>query len=127
MSKKKKIDIWAEGKYIDLWSIPHVLSGIILFMIFQYLGMGFWFNFILATIIMTWWEFFEEHFMNVNEYITNKIMDVVTGIIGWLVIYFLIVYYGVSKIFPYFLITVAIYLLLNFWGLSAHLNRVKKN
>lgn len=122
----KKFDIWSEGKYIDMWSIPHVLSGVILAILFNSLGMGLGLNFILSTIIMTWWEFFEWRFMNVHEYITNKIMDVVTGIIGFMITYPLLIKYGFSIILPYFLFMIFAFLVLNFLGLQAHLKRIKK-
>ena len=34
--------LWTEGKYIDFWSIIHILSGILLGILLNLLGMNFW-------------------------------------------------------------------------------------
>jgi len=120
------MDLYKEGKYIDLWSVPHVLSGVILAIIFNHLGMSFWLNFILSIIIMTWWEFFEEHVLNAREFLTNKIMDVVTGVIGFIIVYPFIIKYGFSVLFPYLLLIIYAFLMFNLAGFRAHLIRISK-
>ena len=123
----KNTDLWAEGKYIDLWTIPHIMAGIILAGLINLFGVHFWLNIIISTLIMIGWEFFELYALDVHEQFTNKIMDVVTGIFGFLVMYWFIVKYTIGPIFPYLAVLIVIYLLLNTWGLYAHYNKIKSN
>ena len=119
-------DLWAEGKYIDFWTIPHLLTGIILVGLLNWLRIDFWPNFLISSIIIVGWEFFELHILNIHEHLTNTIMDVVTGIFGFLFMYGLIIKYSIDLIIPYLLALIVIYLLLNVWGLFAYYYRVKK-
>ncbi|MFA6227121.1 MAG: hypothetical protein WC631_01395 [Candidatus Paceibacterota bacterium] len=117
-------NLWKEGKYIDMWSVPHVLCGVIFAGILNWLGIGFLSNLILSTIIMIGWEFFELYVLNVHEYITNKIMDVVTGLIGFFIMYSSISRYGIKAMLPWLIVTIIIWLILNYWGFYAHKTRV---
>ena len=122
--KISQANLWREGKYVDLWSIPHVLCGVIFVGIFCYFRIEFWSNLILSTLIMIGWEFFELYVLDVHEYLTNKIMDVVTGLFGFLVMYALILKFGILTMLPWLVAVIIIWLLLNYWGFKAHKTRV---
>ena len=117
-------DLWREGKYVDMWSIPHVLCGVILVGIFCYFRVEFWPNLILSTLIMVGWEFFELYVLDVHEYLTNKIMDIVTGLFGFFIMFALILIFGIKTMLPWLMAVIIIWLVLNYWGFKAHKTRV---
>ena len=106
-----------------MWSIPHILCGVVLVGVFCYFKIKFWPNLILSTLIMIGWEFFELYVLNVHEYITNKIMDVVTGLIGFFVTYAFILKFGIKNMLPWLAVVTIIWLLLNYLGFKAHKTR----
>lgn len=85
----RRTDIWREGKYIDLWSVPHVLSG---------MGLGFaplifagppvllW---LAALALLVAWEVFEAS-VGIVEQRTNSVVDVIIGMIGFAFIWVLL-------------------------------------
>jgi hypothetical protein len=121
-----KSDIWKEGKYIDLWTIPHVLSGVVFAGFLDYFGFNFLGNFLIYSFFNIGWEFFELYAFNVHEHIPNKIMDVVTGWIGFFVMYLLIIKIDIALIIPYLYALTALFIILNALGFYAYLKR-KKN
>lgn len=82
------INLFDEGKYIDFWSIPHVLSGVLAFLGAKLLDVDLWLGFAISFVLMIAWEFFED-FVEIHEFITNRVGDVVTGIIGFWGTYYL--------------------------------------
>jgi purine-cytosine permease-like protein len=109
--------IFREGKYLDFWSTTHTLIGFILFWFFQYLGWSISLNFIISFIIIFGWEFFELYVIGNHEPFWNKFFDVVTGVIGWLIMYYLVQYYGLKNLLGLEIILTVIYLLLGGWGI----------
>ena len=118
--------LWAEGKYVDLWTIPHILSGVIMAGSFYWLGFSFWPNIISSIILMIGWEFFELHFLGIHEHLSNKVMDVVTGIIGFFAMYGFIIKYSINKLTTPLSIIIIIFIFLNFWGYLAYEKRSGK-
>jgi hypothetical protein len=116
--------LWEEGKYVDMWSIPHILSGVIMAGLFNWLGIGFWLNLLLSTALMIGWEFFELFVLGVHEHMTNKVMDVVTGLLGFFTSYSLINKYSVTPLIPYLIFVIIIYAFLNTWGYLSYKRRV---
>lgn len=117
----KSSKLWEEGRYVDLWSVPHLLAGVILAGIFYYLEFNLLWNFITSFLVMVLWEIFEFAF-NIKEHMTNKVMDVVIGIMGFFLMYPFLIYFGL-KIMPYLIILGAIYAILNAWGFYAYYTR----
>jgi hypothetical protein len=120
--------IWQEGKYIDFWSIPHVIIGALLAWIFEFVGLNFYLNLGLSFGIMFGWEFFELYVLHAEEYLPNKVMDVVTGLIGFFIMYYFILVRGLINMLNVELTLGVIYLTLCGWGLWHHYHRnsVKK-
>lgn len=73
---------WQEAQYLDLWSIVHLLSGMVLAMIISFFGLSFWFSVFVAFILMVLWEFFESA-IGIGEHATNLFTDLVVGLIGY--------------------------------------------
>ena len=77
-----RTDIWREGKYLDLWSVPHFLSGMLVALCVRYLGLATGPAFVIALIILIAYEFFE-YFADIKEMFTNSVMDVVVGMVSF--------------------------------------------
>lgn len=109
--------IFREGKYLDFWSTTHTLIGLILVWAFQYFGLSLILNFTISFIIIFGWEFFELYCLDVHEPFLNKVFDVVTGFLGWLIMYYLIQSYGLRNLLILEIVLIALYLLLCGWGI----------
>jgi len=75
---------WQEARYLDLWSIVHLLSGMVLAMIISFFGFSFWFSVVVAFLLMVVWEFFESA-IGIGEHATNLFTDLVVGLIGYFI------------------------------------------
>ena|SRR3989338_3419759 len=82
------MNIWREGKYLDLWSVNHFLSGVVFAGWMFVLGSNLLVTFILYLAISMGWEIFEI-FHKVKEDIGNKMIDVAIGVMGFFLIYIL--------------------------------------
>jgi hypothetical protein len=68
-------DTWGrEGAYLDLWSIPHFLVGVLLWLVSV--------DLIWVTVLAVTWELIESA-SRVHERPTNRVMDVVLAVAGW--------------------------------------------
>jgi hypothetical protein len=70
----RRADLGREGRFLDLWSIPHLFGGVLLGLF----GLGF----VWIAILVVWWEGVE-HVSRVFEYTTNRITDCVIAVAGW--------------------------------------------
>lgn len=113
------IGIWEEGKCLDLWSVNHLLGGFLLGYIFIYLGFDFWVVIIGALIFMSAWEIFEIT-EGVEEYICNKLFDIITGAIGLLIFYLLLFKISDFYLFGIFIFSAVIFIILEAWGYLAY-------
>lgn len=106
MKDKWYIRIWAERKYLDFWSVIHLVDGMVLGGVVLLVGLGFWWGFLVSFVIFVIWELVEppEHFW-------NKILDVVVSSFGFVFFYFLI-----GEISFWFYVVVFLAIFLNFWG-----------
>ena len=82
----KFYDIRNDGKYLDLWSLNHFLSGIVYAgWMFEW-GFSLWFVFISYFIFAVVWELYELY-ADIFEHLGNKTMDIVTGVVGFFLLY----------------------------------------
>lgn len=113
------VKIWEEGKCLDLWSVNHLLGGFLLGYIFTYLGFNFRLVFLGALLFMSGWEIFEIT-EGVEEYICNKLFDVVSGLAGLLIFYVLLFKITNSFLFVTFIFSAIIFITLEVWGYLAY-------
>ena len=85
----KRTDIWREGKWLDLWSVVHLLSGISVGLGFYFLHFGTFAPVVLALLSLICYEMWEMH-MQIDEAPTNRLMDVVVGMAGFVPAFFLL-------------------------------------
>ena|SRR3989344_2277427 len=115
------MDIWKHGKYLDLWSFVHFLSGFVLGGLFYWLGFGFLWAFIYSALLLILWEVFE-FFIKIIEPSVNVTVDIVIGLVG----FFLAAWFYFLKTgfdLPIYLGGVGLTLLLSLWGFLDFLKR----
>ena len=78
-----RTDIWREGEYLDLWSVPHFLSGALLACLIYLLHLPFLYALILATILLIAYEVFEV-WVGIYESDWNRRLDVVVGLASFI-------------------------------------------
>ena len=87
MSKIPDISFsWSEGRYFDLWSLVHSLSGITLGFIIAFLQIQTVLAYTLAFVIIVLWEVFEKS-VGIHETKENRVLDIVVGMIFFVVAY----------------------------------------
>ncbi len=73
-----RTDIWREGTYLDLWSVPHFLSGMAVALGLALLGLELYAATVVAFFLLVLWEIFE-YVAGIEEGRMNSMMDVVVG------------------------------------------------
>lgn len=72
---------WREGRFFDLWMLAHFASGVAGGFSNVFFGLSALAVYVLATLIMTLWEA-GEYVLGVRESWSNRVLDVVVGLIG---------------------------------------------
>lgn len=71
-------DVWREGEYLDLWSVPHFLSGLATGLGLHLLGLGMLTGVLVTFVLLSAYELFE-YIVNIEEGRANAILDIVVG------------------------------------------------
>jgi hypothetical protein len=66
--------VGGEGKYLDWWSVPHIVGGALL-------GL-FDIGLVWVLLLTIWWECVESVSRSF-EYFTNRVTDIVIAVVGW--------------------------------------------
>lgn len=75
--------LW-EQPFFDLWSIPHFLSGALVFFIAERLKVNVWLGYAANLIIAILWEVFEGTTgISASEYFSNHLSDVLMAQLGY--------------------------------------------
>lgn len=88
-SKFERTDIWREGKWLDLWSVVHFLSGVTIGFVFHFLHFGSAATSVIVLLLLISYEMWEI-IVRIEETPTNRFMDVVVGMASFLPTYFLL-------------------------------------
>lgn len=86
-----KKDIWVEGKWVDFWTINHILIGLCLGPILFMMNVPLPWSFAIASILFFGWEVIELRFK--VEHFTNQVADIFANYLG----------YGIFYVFYYLL------------------------
>ena len=81
-----RTDIWREGKWLDLWSVVHFLSGLSVALGLSVFDFGLWPTFIIATLLFIAYEMWEA-VVKIEETPQNRFMDVIVGQASFLLAY----------------------------------------
>ncbi len=99
-------DIWDHGKYFDMWSIVHFLSGVLLAAVLFYWRIDFVWSLIIALVLMIFWEVFEAVIDIIEEW-PNIISDIIIGLAGFLLVsYFYLILGRPFLVFEFWLILI---------------------
>ena len=88
-SKFVRTDIWREGKWLDMWSVVHVLSGVSIGLGLYFLHLGAVASLALTFVSLVAYELWEA-MVKIEEAPTNRCMDVVVGMVGFVPTFFLV-------------------------------------
>lgn len=120
------IRIWKEGRIVDLWSINHLLSGVVLGMASFLLPFKATYELSVALILMILWEVYERKKV-IREAISNSVADIVLGILGFVQGYYLLSQIMYANHFFVFLCLTFVWLALQVWSLKALKELQQKN
>ncbi len=81
--KFERTDIWREGKWLDLWSVVHFLSGVSLGLGMYLLKLGTMSTIIIVFLLLVAYEMWEA-MVKIEETPQNRFMDVVVGMVSFL-------------------------------------------
>lgn len=75
---------WWERPYIDMWSIPHALMGVLVAAVTSYWVLNAWLGASAVVVIALAWEGFE-HLTGISdvEPLTNRVTDIVIACTGY--------------------------------------------
>jgi hypothetical protein len=113
---------WREHRYVDLWSINHILSGVVLGALLWPLGVSFGVSLIIAVVLFVGWEVVEI-LIGIKEHMPNMVMDVVCDLAGFFVTGYW--YFVLGR--PFSPVTIgiwiAVFIAFNIWGFIAYEER----
>lgn len=89
---------------MDLWSINHLLFGVIAGSLFAWIKLEFWPSFLITSALVLAWEVFEMWHESISEHIQNISVDIVLGIGGFLIIYYILHTFNVLHVSKYIFI-----------------------
>ncbi len=84
-----RTDIWREGKWLDMWSVVHFLSGISIGLCIYFLQIEALASVIITLLLLIAYEMWEM-LVHIEEAPTNRFMDVVVGMISFLPTFFIL-------------------------------------
>ena len=87
--KFHRTDIWREGKWLDLWSVVHFLSGISLGLGISFFKFGTVSSVIIVFLLLVAYEMWEA-MVKIEETPQNRVMDVVVGMVSFLPTFFFV-------------------------------------
>jgi hypothetical protein len=110
--KYERTDIWKEGKWLDLWSVVHFLSGMTIGFVFHLVNLGAVASVIIVFLGLTAYEMWEK-IVGIDEAPTNRVMDVVVGMVSFLPVFF---YLAPALSFTHFILASVLTLTANIVG-----------
>jgi hypothetical protein len=87
LNRPIRTDIWREGVWIDLWSIVHFLSGASVGFVLYLFNLGNASALVIAFLLFVSYEMWEA-IVKIEETLTNRLMDVVVGMLSFVPIFF---------------------------------------
>jgi hypothetical protein len=114
----RRTDIWRDGEYLDLWSVPHFLSGSLLACFIYLLHLDFFYATVLATALLIAYEIFEIK-VGITETDWNRRLDVVVGLTSFIPTTILISGWEFKEVLFFGLVVGILDGILSAWGWSA--------
>ena len=126
--EKSTHDLWERRAGVDLWSVPHLLFGVLMGFSPSLIGTSFVFTFSATVILASLWEALEK-VINIKESKKNIVLDIVLSVIGFLATAPLLAYYSLERddLWAALALVGAIYVFMIFSGWRAHRRRERKS
>ena len=115
------MDIWQRGRYLDLWTLVHALSGYVTGNALISLGLAFKTSVVIATVLFIGWEILEYIFKNAESF-ANRLVDVLACFAGF-VLAVMLPRAGFDITNNFFLIITACWIILLISGFLAYKER----
>ncbi len=113
-----RTDIWREGKYLDLWSVPHFLSGMCVAFALFFLGFALNAALTIAFLLLVAYEMFEV-IAQIEETRWNRVLDVVVGMASFAPTFLLAHFFPQTHVIGAFMIVTVLDSVLSFFGWQA--------
>jgi hypothetical protein len=118
--KLVRTDIWREGEYLDLWSVPHFLSGMAVAFVLFFLNYTGSAAFVIAFLLLVAYEMFEV-IAKIEETRWNRVLDVVVGMTSFTPTFLLLPDVPRGWAIAVFVVVVVLDSVLSFFGwLASH-------
>ena len=121
---RKGWELWEEGKYLDMWSVSHFLSGLLIASVLFLLGIAFVPALVIATVLFVLYELFEV-VVHIEESFTNRFMDVVVDVVGFLFATYFFVIIEKPPSIPLLFVLLLALIFLEVWGFTAWKKRMR--
>jgi len=112
---------FGHGRYLDTWSILHVLSGFVLGLLILLFGFDWWIGLSVILIMLFLYEIFEA-FNGIAEDVENSLSDIACGGFGTLLAYIFSSFF-LPILIPTILISLFLAFLILFIGWRSYLSR----
>jgi signal transduction histidine kinase len=116
--KLVRTDIWREGDYLDLWSVPHFLSGMSVAFALFFLDYTANAAFVIAFLVLVAYEMFEV-IAKIEETRWNRVLDVVVGMASFTPTFLLLPGIPRTLAITAFIVIVILDSILSFFGWKA--------
>lgn len=114
--------LWREHRYVDLWSINHILSGVVLGSLLWTFGMPLTYSAVFAIVLFVGWEIGEVIY-GINEHFSNIVMDVLFDIAGFAGAAYWYFVLGRPLSWTALSVWIAVFIVFNVWGFFAYEER----
>lgn len=110
-----RTDIWREGKYVDLWSVPHFLSGVAVALGLHILDFSGIAAYSTAFLLLVGYEMFEV-IAKIEETRMNRIFDVIVGMVAFVIAMLCIGGLSAQDVYGSFVLVTVLDMVISFFG-----------
>ncbi len=101
-----------------MWSLSHFLTGAVIAGTAVLLNVPFWISVVIAVFLLSFWEFYEI-FRKIRETISNRWVDVILGLLGYAIMYFVMSLGVVDDVVIFLVVTIPL-VIVSLLGLMAY-------
>lgn len=117
--------MWQKGKYIDLWTLVHFLFGVLFVFAANFFELTLLPALIILIALTTVWEVLEFVSRNAVEPFSNRVTDVIVAVIGFALMYTLLLVNTLEKEIYVIIFSVIafVFVVLNINGWNNHMKK----
>lgn len=122
--EKDKKRLWRERKFLDMWSLVHLLGGFAIGGILLLLNIDTYIASAIAVALFAGWEIFEI-VTKIHEHAFNRLSDMIVDYAGFFLAQLYVFAWGGTMTWYLTLAVAIVALALEAWGIIDFLNRKK--